>query len=191
MSSIAKQRIIGLCIIAAFPLFGGGQAVLGTELNGLGLALCLANSLAVIVAGFLMRSIMVQTTPRTANIYLFARLIEGVLLGLSVLGVHGNLGGLTITEDNLYQLAMVALGLGSLPMCYWLVSSNFVAKWLGALGFVGYLCLAAAMCAAALGFELTSMVLLLPGSVFEVTFGLILILRRATTKAQFGSPHTS
>ena len=47
---------------------------------------------------------------------------------------------------------------------------------LGALGFAGYICLIAAMIAAASGAETASMTLLLPGAAFEVMFGLILVL---------------
>jgi hypothetical protein len=177
MTNLLKQRIIGLCILAAFPLFGGGQSMLGTELHGLGLLMCLINSLAVISAGFLMRSVMATSAPLSGDIYFAARITEGLFLGLSVLGVQGSLLGLTITNDTLYQIAMTALGLGSLPMCRWLIGSNFVPKWLGTLGFAGYLCLVVAMGAAAYGFETASMALLLPGAVFEVTFGLILALR--------------
>jgi hypothetical protein len=31
MSDVLRFRIIGLCILAAFPLFGVGQALLGSE----------------------------------------------------------------------------------------------------------------------------------------------------------------
>jgi hypothetical protein len=64
-----------------------------------------------------------------------------------------------------------------LPMCLWLIRSKFVPTKLGALGFVGYICLIAAMTTAASGFETASMALLLPGAAFEVMFGLILVLR--------------
>lgn len=177
MTNALKQRIIGLCILVAFPLFGGGQAMLGTELHGLGLFLCLINSLVVILAGFMMRSVMATSAPRSGDIYFGTRIVEGLFLGLSVLGVHGSFLGLTMTSNTLYQIAMTVLGLGSLPMCRWLIGSNFVPKWLGTSGFVGYLCLVAAMGAAAYGAETASVALLLPGAVFEVSFGLFLALR--------------
>jgi hypothetical protein len=82
-----------------------------------------------------------------------------------------------MTSNTLYQIAMTVLGLGSLPMCRWLIGSNLVPKWLGTSGFAGYLCLVAAMGAAAYGAETASVALLLPGAVFEVSFGLFLALR--------------
>lgn len=177
MRDVSKHRIIGLCILAAFPLFGGGQAMLGTDLHGLGLLLCLGNSLAVILAGFQMRSVMMSSAPTSGTIYFGARITEGLLLGLSVLGVQGSFLGLPITNDALYQMAMIALGLGSLPMCLWLIGAGFVPKWLGVFGLAGYASLIAAMGAAAYGFETMSMISLVPGALFEVIFGLVLVLR--------------
>lgn len=177
MRDISRHRIIGLCILAAFPLFGGGQALLGTELRGLGLLFCLGNSLAVILAGFFMRSVMAESAERSGTIYFGARITEGVLLGLSVWGIPGSFLGLPITSGTLYQMAMIALGLGSLPMCRWLIGSGFVPKWLGVLGFAGYVSLVAAMGAAAFGFETASVVSLIPGAAFEIIFSLTLILR--------------
>lgn len=173
MSDKMKLRVVGLCILAAFPLFGGGQSMLGGDLHQLGLFLCLSNSIAVMTVGVLMREVISTTAPRTGNTYLVARITEGVLLGFSALGMQLSL---PITSDGLYQLGMIALGLGSLPMCYWLIRSKLVSPMLGALGFAGYLCLIAAMIAAANGLETASMALLLPGAVFEVMFGFILAL---------------
>lgn len=184
MSDKHRFRIIGLCILAAFPLFGVGQSLLGGELHWVGLLMCLSNSAVVMTIGFLMHPLIATTVPRSGNIYLIARIAEGLLLGLSVMAVQDSFLGLTITNDAFYQLGMIALGLGSLPMCRWLITSNFVSPILGALGFVGYLCLVAAMIAAAYGSETASMALLLPGAVFEITFGLILVLRRREVRMQ-------
>lgn len=178
MSDTLKLRIVGLCILAAFPLFGGGQALLGGELHWLGVFMCLGNSVAVITAGFLMRPLIARTAPRSGGIYLVARITEGVLLGLSTLAIQGTVWGITFTSDVFYQLAMIGLGLGSLPMCLWLIRSTLVPTMLGLVGFAGYLCLVAAMVAQAYGLATASMALLLPGAVFEVIFGFMLVLRR-------------
>ena len=177
MSDILRFRIIGLCILAAFPLFGVGQTLLNSEWHWLGVFMCLSNSAAVIVIGFLMRPIIATTAPRSGDIYLSARIAEGLLLGISVVALQGRFFGLTISGDAFYQLGMIALGLGSLPMCLWLNRSKFIPTMLGALGFAGYICLIAAMIASTSGFEIASMALLLPGAAFEVMFGLILVLR--------------
>ena len=177
MSDAHSFRIIGLCILAAFPLFGVGQALLGSEWHWLGLLMCLGNSVAVITIGLLMRPMIATTAPRSGGIYLSARIAEGLLLGISVMAQQGSFIGLTTSADTFYQLGMIALGLGSLPMCLWLIRSKFVHTALGALGFIGYVCLVVAMIAAASDFETVSMLLLLPGAAFEVMFGLILVLR--------------
>jgi hypothetical protein len=177
MSDIIKFRIIGLCILAAFPLFGVGQTLLGSELHWLGLLMCLSNSLAVIIIGFLMRPTIATTAPRSGDIYFLARIVEGSLLALSVMALQSRFFDLAISSAVFYQLGMIALGLGSLPMCIWLIRSKFIPRMLGTLGFAGYLGLIVAMIATAFGFETVSMVLLLPGAAFEVMFGIILVLR--------------
>ncbi|MFT7145409.1 MAG: hypothetical protein ACJASZ_000275 [Yoonia sp.] len=176
MSDILKFRIIGLCILAAFPLFGVGLVLLGSEWHWLGLLMCLSNSVAVIIIGLLMRPIIATTVPRSGDIYFIARIAEGFLLGISAMAVQGRFLGLTVSGDVFYQFGMIALGLGSLPMCLWLVRSKFIPTMLGALGFAGYLCLIAAMIAATSGAETASTALLLEGAAFEVMFGLILVL---------------
>jgi hypothetical protein len=117
MSDSLRFRIIGLCILAAFPLFGIGQALLDGELHRLGLLMCFSNSAAVILIGFLMRPMIATTAPRSGDIYFISRLAEGTLLGASVTAVQSGFMGLTISGDTFYQLGMIALGLGSLPMC--------------------------------------------------------------------------
>lgn len=89
MSDILRFRIIGLCILAAFPLFGVGQALLGSEWHWLGLLMCLSNSVAVIIIGFLMRPIIATTAPRSGDVYFIARIAEGFLLGISVVALQG------------------------------------------------------------------------------------------------------
>ena len=177
MSDVLRFRIIGLCILAAFPLFGVGQALLDSEWHWFGLLMCLSNSVAVIIIGFLMRPIIATTAPRSGDLYLLARIAEGLLLGISVMAVQGMFLRLTVSSDAFYQLGMISLGLGSLPMCLWLIRSKLIPTMLGALGLVGYLCLIAAMIASASGATTLSMALLLPGAAFEVMFGLILALR--------------
>jgi len=132
----------------------------------------------VISIGFLMRPVIATTAPRSGHIYLVTRMTEGVLLFVSAIGVQGSVLGWQLTSNVFYQLGMIVLGLGSLPMCYWLIRSKFVPTILGALGFAGYLCLIAAMIASAFGSEAVSLALLVPGAAFEITFGVILLLGR-------------
>jgi hypothetical protein len=93
---------------------------------------------------------------------------QSLFLAISVMAVQGSVSGLTITSASFYQLAMIGLSLGSPPMCLWLIRSKFVPAMLGALDFVGYLCLVAATIACAIGSETVSMALLFPGAVFTL-----------------------
>jgi hypothetical protein len=178
MSDQLRLRIVGLSILAAFPLFGGGQVLLGGDLNWLGQLMCFSNLAVVIAIGVLMRPVIATTAPRSADIYRAARITEAVLLAISVLIVQGSLSTLPFSSDVFYRVAMVVLGLGSIPMCLWLLSTKIVPTVLGALGLAGYLCLVAAMIASASGSETASLALLLPGTAFEVIFGVTLVLRR-------------
>lgn len=187
LSEVLRFRIIGLCILAAFPLFGVGQALLNGQWHWLGLLMCLGNSAAVVLIGILMHTMITTSAPRTAQVYLVARITEGSLLCLSVMGIHGGFMGLAASADVFYQIGMVALGIGSLPMCVWLVRSTLAPAMLGGLGFAGYINLIAAMIALASGFATASMALLLPGALFEIAFGSLLLFNGRRLRVQ--DPH--
>lgn len=152
--------------------------LLGGDLNWLGQLMCFSNSAVIIAIGVLMRPVIAKTAPRSADIYRAARITEAVLLAISVLIVQGSLSTLPFSSDVFYRVAMAVLGLGSIPLCLWLLSTKIVPTMLGALGLAGYLCLVAAMIASASGSETASLALLLPGTAFEVIFGVTLVLRR-------------
>ncbi|MFA8443146.1 DUF4386 family protein [Yoonia sp.] len=108
--------------------------------------------------------------------YRAARVVEGTVLAISIFVAQSGQQLLGISADSLYQIAMIALGLGSLPMCLWLIRSTRISKWIGILGFVGYSCLILSMILAALGFKTASLALLTPGALFEIIFGGLLLL---------------
>lgn len=175
MSDTLKLRIIGLCILAAFLLFGGGMTLLDQGHVNLGVNLALLNSVAVVTIGFLFAPIMTATGSAHGGTNRAARIVEGIFLAISVFVAQSGQQFLGLSADNFYQIAMVALGLGSLPMCLWLFRSTLVPKWIGVLGFIGYLCLILTMIVAVLGFETASLALLPPGALFEIIFGGLLL----------------
>ena len=175
MTDKTKLRIVGLCILAAFLLFGGGMTLLAKGHANLGVNLALLNSVAVVAIGFLLAPIMAATGSAHGGTYRAARVVEGAFLAISILVAQSGHELVGLSADTFYQVAMAALGLGSLPMCLWLVRSTLVPKWIGVLGFIGYLCLILSMIVAALGFETASLALLPPGAVFEVIFGGLLL----------------
>ena len=83
---------------------------------------------------------------------------------------------INISYDLGYHIAMLSLGIGSIPMCYVLYKNNIVADWVAIWGLIGYSLLS-------LGFLMEffgnkwSMYLLIIGGLWEITFGVRLIAR--------------
>jgi hypothetical protein len=171
--SPAKLRLVGALFVLVFGFYGGGSALLSNGLVSLGLILMLANSAAVVAIAVLLRPVISQDAPLTANVYLAARVVEAVLLGLGaiVLALADNVE----LNSSLYRLGMIALGLGSIGFCRWLLSSRRIYAIHAWLGLIGYLLLALAMIAGFVGLEFWSYLLLLPGALFELSFGMYLI----------------
>jgi hypothetical protein len=87
------------------------------------------------------------------------------------------LGTLVLGAYNLaFQLAMIALGAGSLLLCYILYEVRLVPRALSGLGVVGYLALFASGWLEIAGNDLAS-VLYIPGALFELVFPLWLIVK--------------
>lgn len=175
MHNKPKLRIFGLCILAAFLLFGGGMTLLDQGYINLGLTLALLNSFAVVTIGFILAPIMTATGSAYGGTYRTGRIVEGAFLAISIFVAQSGYEFLGLSTDSFYQIAMIALGLGSLPMCVWLIRTTLIPKWIGALGFVGYLFLILSMIVAAGGFATVSMALLAPGALFEIIFGGLLL----------------
>mgnify|MGYP000924631632 CR=1 FL=1 len=168
-----RPRLAGALILAAFILYGGGQALIASGQVGLGLTLVLINSLAVLGIAVSLRPIIAKENPRTGNIYLVTRIVEGLFLGASglVLALMNNVD----LSDTLYQTGMIALGLGSISFCHWLLVNKRIPGLLAWLGLAGYPLLVAGMVLAFAGMDTLSMILLVPGALFEIVVGLYLI----------------
>jgi hypothetical protein len=168
-----RPRLAGALILAAFILYGGGQALIASEQAGLGLTLVLINSLAVLGIAVSLRPIIVKDNPRTGNIYLVTRIVEGLFLGASglVLALINNAD----LSNALYQIGMIALALGSISFCYWLLITKRIPSLLAWLGLIGYPLLVGGMVLAFAGMDTLSMILLVPGAIFEIAVGVYLI----------------
>lgn len=175
MSSRARGRIIGLLILLAFPLYGGGSALVTSEsgLRWWGAALVLLNSAAVVAIGLLARPVVARTHPRSAVIYLLTRIFEGLVLTVGLVLV---LGDEPAAADRAYWVAMVGLGLGSVFVGRALLRAGLVPRLLAAWGVAGYAILAVG---GLLELSGTSVGLLLsaPGGLFEVALGGLLVVR--------------
>lgn len=83
-----------------------------------------------------------------------------------------------ITQINLYSyhLAMVVLGVGSLPFCYLLYCERLIPRTLAGLGFLGYLILATCSGMYLLGLDL-GLAVTLPVFIFEISIGFWLLFK--------------
>ena len=72
---------------------------------------------------------------------------------------------------------MAGLGAGSLFFCYLLFRSGLVPRFLAVWGFVGYSVFAAGCVLELFGFAAAGVVGAIPGGLFEVFFGIWLIVK--------------
>jgi hypothetical protein len=163
----------------------------------------LVNDAAVVGIGVMMFPILKQHNKNIAFGYLSFRIIESAILivgGISPLlliplsqeyvqagapdaSYFQTLGTLAIEGHYLaFQMAMIFLGLGSLMFCYLLYQSKRIPRLISVLGFIGYALLIAAMLLEVFGFDL-SMILGIPGLLFEVIFPIWLIVKGFNSSA--------
>ena len=175
-TKIYKDRIIGLLFLVAFLCYGIGRNLFESQNSSeqiTGSFLIILNSIFVVYIGIFLRETIKPYHSLTANIYLLSRVIEA----LSLLSIIMNLiPTINISYDLGYHIAMLSLGIGSIPMCYVLYKNNIVANWVAIWGLIGYSLLS-------LGFLMEffgnkwSMYLLIIGGLWEITFGVRLISR--------------
>lgn len=175
----------------------------------LGAILMLVNSIVVAGIGVLLVPVLRGINSVVAYGYLAARIVEATLLaiGVTFLLLLPQLGSaessaatsawqdgaahLAITaNDTAYQVAMLALAAGSVPLCILLLRARLVPRPLAAWGIAGY-----AIFLAGAVLELfdvrAGLLLSIPGGLFELALGLWLILRgfgHHTVPAPTGPP---
>ncbi len=180
-----EGRAFGGIVLAAFLLYGIGSAAADRPI---GVTLVVVNSIAVAFAG-LIGFRLVRSTDRSVGAgYVVARVAEAVLLA----------GGIIVAEfadvgdaDNVgYLLAMIALAAGSIPFCRTLGRRVWIPQPLATWGMYGYGALAiGALLELAMERSLT-VVLALPGGLFELVLGLYLVrfgFRRPTEQPETAS----
>jgi len=196
----ATGRWIGALFLAAFALYGIGALLIeqtagpGASANEIlasesqiriGALLVVANSVAIVAIGALMYRLATAAERHVRLAYLGARVFEGVFLALTA--VFG-LATITAAESGSanivsvlaeggnwsYQIAMIGLCAGSIPMFWALARSQAMPRWLGLWGVVGYAIFGAG--AALELFDVPAGVLLsIPGGIFEITFAVYLL----------------
>jgi hypothetical protein len=86
------------------------------------------------------------------------------------------------TNEMAYQIGQLSLAFGCLFLCALLYRSGLIPRWLAALGLVGYALHLTGSAAELFGAPI-SLVLLIPGGIFEVTLAFWLIIKGFTPAA--------
>ena len=170
--TIFNARIIGIFFLLAFLAYGLGSQLFestNTPEKYLGASLIIANSVMVLFIGILLRKTLKLYNPTVGNIYLFTRIFEA--FALSTILLNGS-----TSNDFGYILAMLVLGIGSIPMCLTLLKHKIAPSWLAIWGVIGYAVFAFGFLMELFGKE-WSMYLLGLGGLWEVIFAVWLILR--------------
>lgn len=163
----------------------------------LGALLMLLNSVFVVGIGVLLFPILKEHNKYAAYFYVSARVVEAVFLALGVMallltisiaqeyvrleGFNGDYFeslSILVKQANFfaYQIAMATLGLGSLLFCYTLYTSKLLPRAFAVLGFISYLIFLFGAVAELFGFKI-GLFLSIPGGLWEVAFGIWLIVR--------------
>ncbi len=174
---IYNARIIGSLFILAFPAYGFGRHFFDSESiseNYIGAGLIILNTIVVLSIGILLRKTLQQYSVGVSNVYLFTRVFEAIALASILLNF---IPGISISYDLGYFLAMLVLGLGSIPMCLTLFKYKIAPSWLALWGVVGYAVFAFGFLMELFG-NVWSMYLLIPGGLWEITFALSLIIKK-------------
>ena len=174
--TIFNARTIGIFFLLAFLAYGIGSQLFESTNNPekyLGALLIVTNSVIVLFIGILLRKTLKLYNPAVGNIYLFTRIFEALALAVIVLTLAPKV---SISGDLGYKLAMLVLGIGSIPMCLTLLKHKITPSWLAIWGAIGYAVFAFGFLMELFGKE-WSLYLLAPGGLWEITFGIWLIVR--------------
>lgn len=152
--------------------------------------------ISIVLISILVYPLLDKYSPATAKSYFAMRVSEaviqliGVVALLSLIPLSQQIANTDVNHSSLfvfakqltnanlyaYHLAMIVLGLGSLPFCYLLYRHSLIPRLLASLGLLGYLILATSSCFYLLGQDL-GLVVTLPVFVFEVGIGFWLLFK--------------
>jgi hypothetical protein len=196
---------VGMLLLGAFVTYAGGTALVNSVLAAddpasalatgevalrVGAILMLADSLFVAVIGVLLYAVGRGVGERVAVGYLATRIIEAVGLAVGVMFVLlpvtlgdqevGDVATLAAVAGQgnaiAYRIAMIALGIGSVPFWYVAYRARLVPRFLAALGMAGYAIFFAGYALDILGLDV-GLLLAIPGGLFEVALAIWLIAR--------------
>jgi hypothetical protein len=196
---------VGLLLLGAFATYGGGTALVNSVLAAddpasmvatgelalrVGAILMLADALFVVVIGVLLYAVGREFSERIAVSYLATRVFEAVGLAVGVVFVLlpvtlagqevGDVATLSAVAEQgngiAYRIAMIALGIGSVPFWYLAYRVRLIPRVLAAGGVAGYAIFFTGYALDLLGLDV-GLLAAIPGGLFEIAAGLWLIFR--------------
>ena len=205
LSSRGTAIAVGLLLLGAFATYGGGTALVNTVLAAddpastlatsemslrIGAILMLADALFVAVIGVLLYAVGREFSERIAVSYLVTRIFEAVGLAVGVMFVLlpvslagrevGEVATLTAVGEQgnaiAYRVAMMALGIGSVPFWYLAYAVRIIPRALAALGIAGYAIFFTGYALDLLGLDV-GLFAAIPGGLFEIAVALWLIIK--------------
>lgn len=150
-----------------------------------GIILEFINIFSVIAIGILFQLLLKQYNSKLSIIYLVSRILEGFFLLLSVISIlpllFDKMSTVNPTEliflyNNLFQIGMLFLGVGSLFLLTLLKKEKIIGNILFVLGVISYVSLFSSSILELLNIVSNfTLILYLPGTVFEIVFPLWLV----------------
>ncbi|HEX5810171.1 MAG TPA: DUF4386 domain-containing protein [Anaerolineales bacterium] len=214
-SRMKYSRLIGALFLAGFLAYGVGFSLVASVINApdllsaisaqqttlvVGAFLMLLNTVIDIGKGVLFFPILENHGKRTALTYLAALIVQVVMLDIGVLcllmivplaqytgqGWAEGLGSL-LTQSNTmaYQIGQATLSFGGMFMTSLLFRTRLVPRPLAALGVIGYAIHAAGASAEIFGIHI-SLILLIPGMIFELALPVWLFIKGFQPEAYSG-----
>jgi hypothetical protein len=206
-SRMTYSRLIGALFLAGFVVYGVGFGLTSSVLGAPDfLSTISAHQGTLVLGAFLMLlvapvdvgkavlffPIVEYHGKKTALAYLAAMIVEVVLLTIGALCLlmlvplaHSAVGtgaaqvlGSLLTEANTmaYQIGQLSLGIGAFFLCWLLFRTRLLPRWLAGMGVIGYALHAAGAIAEIFGIPI-SLILLIPGGIFELAVAFWLLTR--------------
>ncbi len=180
-TKIYKSKWIGIFFLLAFIAYGFGRSFFereNTTEQYIGAILILLNTIMVLFIGVWFKKTLRKYNEMVGNIYFLTRLLEAIALGSITLNL---ITTINVSNDLGYFLAMVILGIGSIPMCILLYKHKIVPKWLAMWGITAYVIFTFGYIMELIG-KNWSMYLLGLAALWEITFAIWLIIKGGNEK---------